>query len=243
MGEFAVVKNRRRKGNMNLISNLIKITGTLLAFLLVLIQPRDAQAFGIDFLGELAKPIISPAQEKLKSLIVYIWLQPYVGYGTGSSDQSRTSAGGTITKRSGLSGNGFLYGGRGGILLAQSLRVGVDYTAHSIKRNTLVENNAGNFSEQGVSGRNTMFGAIVGFDVPFTPVQGYVTKYFKATMNGDSATDGDGWGGGISFVIKNPFILSLETRKLSYSSASDPTGKKASSTFSQYYLSLSFMLL
>ena len=88
-----------------------------------------------------------------------------------------------------------------------------------------------------------MMGGLIGFDIPYTPVRGFVTKYFKASLSGDAAPTGDGWGAGISFVLKNPFLLSLETRKLSYSSGADITGKKAYGSVSQYYAALSFMLL
>ncbi|MCO5144306.1 MAG: hypothetical protein M9962_14555 [Oligoflexia bacterium] len=87
-----------------------------------------------------------------------------------------------------------------------------------------------------------MFGATFGFDVPYTPLQGYITRYFNAILTNDDAGSGDGWGAGVSFVLKNPFILSLEKRKATYS-ATDILGKKASTTIDQYYVALSFMLL
>lgn len=208
-----------------------------------LLAPHQAAALGIDMLGEAAEPILGPTKEKLKGLMVYVWLQPYAGYGMGSSDQTRVHTGGvTVTSAKGLDVEGFLYGGRGGILLIHSLRVGIDYSVQSLKRDTLIETLTGTYLQQSVSGKNTSIGALVGFDIPFTPVQGFVTKFFKATIKGDAASSGDGWGGGINFVLKNPFILSLETRKINYSSAPDLTGKRAEASINQYYANLSFML-
>jgi hypothetical protein len=212
-----------------------------LAFSLLFL-PR-AQAFGVDFLGDATKPIISPAQENLKKLFVYIWLQPYAGYGWGTSDQTRIAAGGATTSASDLSTSGLLYGGRGGLLLMHSLRIGLDYSKHNIKRTTLLEGAGGVHSQQPVSGGNTMLGAILGFNVPRTPLKGFVTKYFRNEIQGDAAASGDGWGAGVSFLLKNPFILSLETRKLKFASEANPTGKRAEATFNQYYVTLSFMLL
>lgn len=202
----------------------------------------DASAIGIDFLGELAQPLIGPAKEKIKGVVVYIWMQPYGGYGSGKSDQTATAAGGLVTKGEGLKTSGFMYGGRGGILLANTLRLGVDYSVQSIKRNTLVETTAGGYVQQPSSNTNTMLGVTGSIDIPYTPVQGSYTHYFRAKIPGAGASDGSGWGAGISFVLKNPFILSLETRQLNYSSASDPSGKKMNDTVKQYHLNLAFML-
>jgi hypothetical protein len=219
------------------------LTSFFLFALILLIPAKASAALGIDLLGEAAEPLIGPAKEKLKGALGYVWLQPYAGFGSGSSDQKRVSATGAVTNSPGLDVEGFLYGGRGGLLLVHSLKVGIDYSAQSLKRNTLVENTAGAYVQQSVKGKSSMLGAIMGFDVPYTPIQGFVTKYFKASVKGDAASDGDGWGGGISFVLKNPFIISLETRKLNYSSAVEPTGKRAEGSISQYYVNLSFMLL
>lgn len=208
-----------------------------------LAAPLRAHAFGIDLLGEAAEPLIGPAKEKMKAALVYVWLQPYAGYGMGTTDQSRVAAGGAITTANGLKADGFLWGARGGILLVSSFRVGLDYSSQSLTRNTLVESSPGRYIQSATSGKNTMLGAMLGFDVPYTPVQGFVTKYFKANASGDAASKGDGFGGGISFVIKNPFIFSLETRKTNYSTAADATGKRADSSYKEYYATLSFMLL
>jgi len=78
---------------------------------------------------------------------------------------------------------------------------------------------------------------------PLTREKGFATKYFKNNIQGDAASGGDGWGAGVSFLLKNPFILSLETRKLKFASEADVTGKRAEATFNQYYVTLSFMLL
>ena len=205
--------------------------------------PQKASAFGIDLLGDIAQPLIAPAKEKMKSLLVYIWLQPYAGYGWGNSDQKRIASGGGVSIANGLSTDGFLYGARGGLLIMDTFRVGLDYSVQKIKRDTLLEGTSGGYSQQTVNGNNTMLGALIGFNIPFTPVQGFVAKYFKASVHGDAAGDGDGLGGGISFVLKNPFILSFETRKMNYSSGpATSTGKKADATFTQYYATLSFML-
>ena len=222
---------------------LLRAKQLAILFAALTIWPSTSSAIGIDLLGDLAQPLIGPAKEKIKSTLVYIWLQPYAGYGWGTSDQKRVAPGGAVTSLNGIKSDGFLYGGRGGLLLLRSFRVGIDYSAQSVKRNTLVEVGTSNvYVQQSVSGTNTMLGATLGFDVPYTPVQGFVTKYFKASVKGDSAANGDGWGGGISFVLKNPFILNIEQRKLNYSSAADLTGKKAEASFNEYYVNLSFML-
>ena len=214
-----------------------------LCLLVSLLLAPKASAIGIDLLGEVAKPLIGPAQEKVKGALVYIWLQPYAGYGWGTSDQKRIAANGTVSTANGLKADGFLYGARGGLLLYRSIRVGLDYSVHNISRATLIENSTGGFVQSNVKGKNTMTGAIVSFDVPFTPLQGFVTKYFKSIVRGDGAADGDGWGAGVSFVLKNPFILSFETRKLNYTSAIDPgTLRKAEASYSQYYANLLFSL-
>lgn len=213
-----------------------------LLFAVALLAPAPARAIGIDILGELTQPIIGPAKERMKSMVVYIWLQPYAGYAWGSSDQSRVSATSVATKLDGLSVGGFLYGGRGGLLLYRSLRIGVDYSAQSLKRDTLQETTTGTYTRQSVTTSNKLLGAIFGFDIPYTPLQGSVTRYFNAKLPGDGASSGDGWGFGASFVLKNPFILSFEKRMLTYT-AKDITGKKADGSTDQYYVLLSFMLL
>jgi len=223
-------------------TNAKSIFLTLILFFALLI-PRPAAAMGIDMLGDVAEPLIGPTKDKLKGLMVYVWLRPYAGYGKGTSDQTRIHTGGIInTSEKDLAVEGFIYGGRGGIMLIHSLRVGIDYSVQSLKRNTLVETASGTYVRQSIKGKNTMIGAMVGFDIPFTPVQGFATKYFKATVEGDSAAGGDGWGAGINFVIKSPFILSLETRKLKYASAPNGNGKAATASINQYYANLSFML-
>lgn len=219
-----------------------KTTLFLFCFLLsTLLVPAKAHAFGIDLLGDLSEPLIGPAKEKMKSILVYIWMQPYAGYASGSSEQKRTAPGGATTTAGDLDVQGFYYGGRGGLLIMSSLRVGLDYTIQSISRDTLVEGPTNTYSRQSVKSKNSMLGAVIGIDVPYTPLQAYYTKYFKAHMNGDAASNGDGWGTGVSFVLKNPFILSLEMRSLTYS-ASESSGKRADGSFKQYYAGLSFML-
>lgn len=226
------------------VSRTIKLLCILCVSTFVFLTPQNASAIATDLLGDIAQPLIGPAKEKMKGVLLYIWLQPYAGYGQGSSEQSRTNSGGAVTTASDIGVDGFMYGGRGGILLYRSIRVGMDISVQSLKRNTLVDGTTvGTYVQQPVKGKNSMVGALVGFDVPYTPLQGFVTKYFKATVHGDSASDGEGWGGGFSFVIKNPFILSLETRKINYSSAVELTGRKAESTINQYYATISFMLL
>lgn len=216
---------------------------SIFLLLATLLNSPSASAFGIDLLGEVTQPLIAPAKEKMKGILVYIWLQPYAGYGWGTSNQSRIVAGGAVTSANDLAVDGFLYGGRGGLLLFNSLRVGLDYSAQSVKRETLVDGTVANtFSRQSVKGKSSMIGATLGFDIPFTPIQGSFTKFYKATIKGDGASDGDGLGGGISFVLKNPFIFSLEMRNIKYASAADPSGKKAEASYKQYYTTLSFSL-
>ncbi len=193
-------------------------------------------------MGELAQPVIAPAKEKVKKMVVYIWLQPYAGYAWGTSDQMRVTAGGGLTKADGLDTSGFVYGGRGGLLIYNTFRVGLDYSVQSIKRDTLGETASKTYIRQSGDGRNTLLGATIGFDLPYTPLQGQLTKYFSAKLSNDEANSGEGWGGGVSFVLKNPFILSIEKRKLNYATR-DITGKRADGTIDQFYVTLSFMLL
>jgi hypothetical protein len=225
------------------VRNSAKIIFFAAALFIVFLLPRPAAALGIDMLGDVAEPIIGPTKEKLKGLMVYVWLRPYAGYGKGSSDQTRIHTGGiTKTSEKDLDVEGFLYGGRGGIMLIHSLRLGIDYSVQTLERNTLVETASGTYVRQSTKGKNTMVGATVGFDIPYTPLQGFGTKYFKATTEGDGASGGDGWGAGINFVVKSPFILSLEMRKLNYSSAPDASGKSAEGSINQYYANLNLML-
>jgi hypothetical protein len=210
---------------------------------LLLLPAPSARATTIDLLGDLAEPVIGPAKEKLKGAMVYVWLQPYAGYGTGSSEQSRVQNGVSLQSSSDLKASGFLWGGRGGILLMNTFRIGIDYSVQTLARDTFVHTAThGTYLKQRVSGSNTMMGATVGFDLPYTPLLGFATRYFKATAHGDDATDGDGWGFGVTFVLKSPFLLSLEQRKLNYSSAADATGLSASGSITQYYANLAFML-
>ena len=210
--------------------------------LFLFIRPATSHAIVIDLLGEIASPLIGPAKDKVKGMMRYVWMQPYGGYASGSSDQKRVNSAGAVTSATGLDVEGIMYGARGGFLIMDTFRVGLDYTSQNAKRTTLVENTTGGFVKQSTSGTNSMLGLCLGFDIPYTPLQGMATKYFKATLHGDSASNGDGWGAGVSFVLKSPFIFILEMRKLSYSSAPDMSGKKATGTVSQYYGALSFML-
>jgi len=209
-----------------------------------LISIPKANALGIDLLGEIAEPLFAPAKEKMKGMLVYIWMQPYGGYASGDSQHKRTTPAGLVTKAEDQSISGMMYGGRGGLLIFNSLRVGLDYTAQPAKWTTLANDPVTNtFIKTGASGTSTMLGIGVGLDVPYTPLRAFGARYVKATLKGDSASSGDGWGGGISFVLKSPFILMLETKQLNYSSATDPLTAKADASVSQYYLALSFMLL
>lgn len=84
-------------------------------FFFAALAPRPASAFGVDLLGELAQPLIGPAKEKMKGMLVYVWLQPYAGYATGSSNQSRTHTGGAVTTTAnGLKTDGFFMAAEGG---------------------------------------------------------------------------------------------------------------------------------
>ncbi|MCO5144305.1 MAG: hypothetical protein M9962_14550 [Oligoflexia bacterium] len=80
----------------------------LLIFAVTLFQQQSARAMGIDLLGEVSEPILGPAKEKMKKIIVYIWLQPYAGYAFGSSELTRTTAGGVVTPLNDVSTSGFL---------------------------------------------------------------------------------------------------------------------------------------
>lgn len=230
----------------NIMEDVLNKIRPLLCFLTILtltlfLRPPQAQAVGIDLLGDIAQPIIGPTKDKLKNAMVYIWLQPYAGYAFGTSDQTRIQPSGAVTAAPGLNTEGFFYGGRGGLLLFDTFRIGLDYSTQSLKRDSLVENASGAFVKQPVSGKSTMLGALLGFDIPYTPFKGLVTRYFKASVGGDSAVDGEGWGGGVSFLLKNPFLISVEKRKLKYSAVA-LNGKRADASIDQYFLSLSFML-
>lgn len=216
-----------------------RLLALLSAFALL---PSTSHAIGIDLLGDLASPLIGPAKDKVKSMLVYIWLQPYAGYASGETDQRRVAAGGATTVANGLSTNGFFYGGRGGIFLMNTFRIGLDYSAQSPKRDTLIETSTGGYVQAPGNGKNTLIGACIGLDIPYTPLRGNYTQYYKAVLHGDSAGSGDGWGAGVSFVLKNPFIFMIEHRSLNYSSATDLSGKKATATMKQWYFGLSFML-
>jgi len=212
--------------------------------LLFFCYPKTSKAVGVDFLGQVADPVIGAAKGKVKGLMRYLWLQPYGGYASGTSTQERTNSNGSVTSVSDLKVEGIMYGARGGILLGP-LKLGLDISTQSAKRNTLVESTttSGVYSQKPVEGKNSMTGFSIGIDVPYTPLQGMYTRYVNANLEGDGASSGNGWGAGVSFILKNPFILMLESRQLSYSSATSDTGKKAEASVRQFYVGLSFMLL
>ena len=77
-------------------------------------------------------------------------------------------------------------------------------------------------------------------DIPYTPIQGYGTRYFSTRLDSNGIFSGDGWGGGISFMLVNPFIAVIDYRKLSFANEALPENLRS---FSQFYLGLSFSLL
>lgn len=210
----------------------------LLLFVLSLFisAPTSAFAQGIDMLGEITKPLWGPAKDKANDMRKYLWLQPYGGYATGKGTLS-SSTGSTSLKNSGA-----IIGARAGLKLFDSLRAGVDYTMQFSERDETVTNTLGVATNQKVSSKDTMFGFSGSFAVPYTPLQAYGAKYIKATLGSDSSK-GDGWGAGVSFVLKNPFILIVERRSLKYDSAANLLGQTTQRKVEQYFIGLSFLLL
>ncbi len=195
-----------------------------------------ADALAIDLLGDTAKPLIGPMKAKVEGLLKYIWLQPYGGYGFGSGALASINAAGATTTTQEQKYEGFFYGGRGGLLLFRSIRLGADFTQQFASRKE-------GTNPTSLVSRNLMFGASLGFDLPRTPLQLFGARYFSANMNADGDSKGDGWGAGVSFMLFNPFILHGEYRWLKFTSDIAADGSHNDRDMKQFYFALSFMLL
>lgn len=209
-----------------------------LAIALSLLSEIPAQAMVIDLLGEVAKPIIGSAQEKAKGLQRFLWLQPYFGYAWGKGDRKAVQSGVIVSNDTSLKIDGLMFGARGGFKIFDTFRIGLDWTRQLADREDIV-----NSTRQKTSSNNSMWGVTGGLDLPYTPFQGFVTRYFGADLPSDVKVGGTGWGYGISFVLKSPFLLMLESRTLNYSSDPTAAGVKVDRQITQYYLGLSFFLL
>ncbi len=200
----------------------------------------SAALTGIDLLGEVAQPLIGAAKDKAQGAMKFLWAQPYGGYVTGSGSLTRNGAS-AATHAGSSDYEGFSYGARGGLELFDNIRLGVDYSRQLARMDEAVAPIGSTVTTaQNYGARLTSWGATLGFDVPKTPLQAFGARYFKAHLLSDPGT---GWGGGLSFMLFNPFILMLEYRTFDFKSASAPDGSHDARKLKQYFLGLSFLLL
>lgn len=214
----------------------------LLFSFLFLATPQRAEAVLADFLGDVAEPLIGSAKQKTQSMFRYVWLMPYAGYGTGNGNRVAVRNGNQVSSYGGLKADGMTFGARGGLAIYETLRIGVDWTRQAGEREDYVDVNRVS-TKATITSHNWMLGVCAGLDLPYTPFQGFVTRYFSAEIPAETKSTGTGWGFGISFVLKSPFLLMLERRSLSYTSAAQADGLIVSRKIEQTYVGLTFLLL
>ncbi len=101
-----------------------QIVALLLSMAITVTTPRAHAAVGLDILGDVVKPLLAPARDKAQGVMRFLWLQPYGGYAFGDGTLTASA----LTAPIESSYEGYFYGGRGGLLLFRTLKVGVDYT-------------------------------------------------------------------------------------------------------------------
>jgi hypothetical protein len=205
--------------------------------------PSRSWAIGIDLLGDVTKPLIGEAKDKAQGILRFAWAMPYGGYTFGQGGYTLFASTSNVTQTGNFNMEGFVYGVRGGLELARTFRLGVDYSMHVSRIDEKLTSSAGASTSRNLGAKGSMLGFCLGFDIPRTPLQGFGAKYVRANLQTDSQLSGTGWGAGVNFMIANPFILLVEHRQIEMSSDVSATGAKSTRNTKLYFVALSFLLL